>query len=82
MVNEHAGRIVHVFAWGVEEEHVQPNIVKTLQEVKTLLKGASATFVSSDRQEVSDDVVKRTLPFLPSTIQAMIQVQRTMRTVL
>jgi len=76
MVNDYTGRIVRIFAWGVEEEYVQPNIVTALREVKTLRKGEQGTFDNPPREEVLDDVVAATLPFLSPTVRAMVQVQR------
>jgi hypothetical protein len=35
-INKHTDRIIRIFAWGVEEEYVQPNIVAALREVKNL----------------------------------------------
>ena len=62
-INKQVGRIIRIFAWGVEEEHVQPNVVAALREVKNLQRGEQGTFDNPPRQAVPDDVVKRTLPF-------------------
>jgi integrase len=75
-INKHIGRIVRVFTWGVEEEHVQSNIVHALQAVKDLRKGEQGTYDNPPRQEVSDDVIRRTLPFMSPTVRAMVQIQR------
>jgi hypothetical protein len=44
--------------------------------VKTLSKRTPGTFDHPKRQEVPDDVVRRTLPFMSPTVAAMVQVQR------
>ena len=75
-VNDYVRRIISIFAWGVEEETVNPIVVHALREVKALQKGEPGTFDNPPRQEVSDDVVKRTLPFMSPTVAAMTQVQR------
>ena len=75
-INKHIGRIIRIFAWGVEEEHVQETTWRALKSVKSLRKGEEGTFDNPPRQEVPDDVVWRTLPFLSPTVAAMVQVQR------
>jgi len=75
-INKHIGRIIRIFAWGVEEEHVQPSIVAALREVKNLQRGEQDTFDNPPRQEVPDEVVKRTLPFMSLTVAAMVKLQR------
>jgi integrase len=76
MVNDYTRRIISVFAWGVEEECVKSALVHSLREVKALRKGEQGTFDNPPRTEVSDDVVKRTLPFMSPTVSAMVQIQR------
>jgi hypothetical protein len=63
-INDHIGRLVRIFGWGVEEEYAQPNTVAALREVKALRKGDPGTFDHPPRKEVPDDVIKRTLPFM------------------
>ena len=75
-INKHIGRIIRIFAWGVEEEYVQPNTVAALREVKNLQRGEQGTFDNPPRLEVSDEVVKRTLPFMSPTVAAMVKLQR------
>jgi len=75
-INKHIGRIIRIFAWGVEEEIVAPNVVAALRAVKNLQRGEQGTFDNPPRQEVSDEVVKWTLPFMPPTVVAMVQLQR------
>ncbi|MCL2305263.1 MAG: site-specific integrase [Planctomycetaceae bacterium] len=74
-INKHIGRIIRIFAWGVEEEYVQPSIVAALREVKNLQRGEKGTFDNPPRLEVPDAVVKQTLLFMVPTIAAMVQVQ-------
>jgi len=75
-INKQSGRIIRIFAWGVEEELVQPKIVAALREVKNLQPGKQGTFDNPPRLEVSDEVVKRTLPFLSPTVATMVKLQR------
>jgi integrase len=76
MVNNYTGRIIRIFAWGVEEEVVQSNVIHALQAVKTLREGEQGAFDNPPQQAVPDEVVKRTLPFLSPTVAAMVKLQR------
>ena len=76
VVNRYASRILTALSWGVENELVEPRTVQRLREVKALPKRTPGTFESKKRRAVPDDAVKRTLPFLPPTVAAMVQLQR------
>jgi integrase len=76
MVNDYTRRIVTMFHWGVSEEYVKSDIAAALKTVKTLQEGYPGTFDHEEREHVPDDVVKRTLPFMPPTLRAMVQIQR------
>jgi integrase len=76
VVNRYTSRILTALSWGVENELVEPRTVHRLREVKALPKRTPGTFESKKRRGVPDNVVKRTLPFLPPTVAAMVQVQR------
>jgi hypothetical protein len=76
MVNDYTRRVIRIFSWGVEEELVKSDIVNALREVKALRKGEQGTFDTPPREEVSDDVVAATLPFMSPTVRAMVQIQR------
>ena len=75
-VNGYTRRIVAIFAWGVEHDLVQETTWRALKTVKALSKGAPDTFDNEEREPVSDDVIRRTLPFMPPTLRAMVIVQR------
>lgn len=76
IVNRCSKSIIAIFAWGVENELVQETTWRALKTVKPLQKGTFGTFDHEDREPVADDVVRRTLPFMPPTLQAMVQLQR------
>jgi integrase len=76
MVNRYTNRIVAIFGWGVENELVQEPTWRTLKAVKSLPEGYPGTFDNEEREPVPDDVIRRTLPFMPPTLQAMVIVQR------
>ena len=75
-INRYTGYIKRIFAWGVEEEIVQPNVIHALRVVKDLRRGEEGTFDHPAREAVPDDVIAATLPFLAPTVAAMVQVQR------
>jgi len=76
VINDFIRRIICIFAWGVEEELVQPHIVTALREVKALRKGEKGTFDHPPRKAVPDDVIRRTLPFMSPTVRTMVMIQR------
>ena len=76
MVNDYTRRITRMFTWGVEEEYVNPNTALALKAVKALPSGAPGTFENEPREPVPDEVIRRTLPFMPNTLQALVKLQR------
>ena len=75
-INDHIRRIVSIFAWAVRNDLAQETTWRALKTVKALPNGAPGTFDQEERQPVPDDVVRRTLPFMPPTLRAMVQLQR------
>ena len=76
MVNKYTRHIIKIFDWGVENEYVHPNVHAILKAVKSLPEGYPGTFDNPEREDVPDDVIKRTLPFMPPTVAAMVKLQR------
>ena len=76
MVNDYVRRIVTMFSWGVSEEYVPPEVAMALRTVKPLTEGHPGTFDHAERADVPDEIIRRTLPFMPPTLAAMVQVQR------
>ena len=76
VLNRHITRIISIFKWGVENELVQETTWNALKAVKPLSKGHTDTFDHDEREPVPDDVVRRTLPYMPPTLRAMVQLQR------
>jgi integrase len=75
-VNKYTRYIVAVFGWGVEHDHAQETTWRALKVIKSLPKGHEGTFDHDERESVPDDVVIRTLPFMPPTLRTMVQLQR------
>jgi integrase len=76
IVNRFSNCIISIFAWGVENDLVPETTWRALKVVKSLRKGDEGTFDNEERRPVPDDVIRRTLPFMPPTLRAMVQLQR------
>jgi integrase len=75
-INKYTHFMVAVFAWGVEHDFVLETTWRALKVIKSLPKGHEGTFDHDERESVPDDVVIRTLPFMPPILRAMVQLQR------
>ncbi len=64
------------FRWGVAQEMVPESIPRALKYVPALRQGKTIAPETPPREDVPDEVVKRTLPYLYATIAIMVQVQR------
>jgi integrase len=75
-INGHMTQLVRIFSWGCEEELVSPSTAGALKMIKPLPKGEPDTFDHPKRRNVSDEVIRRTLPFLSATVASMVMLQR------
>jgi len=75
-INNFVANLIRVFGWGCEEEWVEANVAGALKMIKHLPQGELGTFDHKEREPVPDDVIRRTLPFMPPTLRAMVQLQR------
>jgi integrase len=75
-INKYTRRIVSLFEWGVEMELALETTHRALKAIKFLPEGYLGTFDNPEREHVPDDVVDRTLPFMPPMLRAMVQIQR------
>jgi integrase len=74
-INMYITKLVRIFVWGCEEEWVSSSVAGALKMIKNLPKGDPDTFDHPEREDVPDDVIRRTLAGCYPTIAAMIQVQ-------
>jgi len=65
-----------MFRWGVAQELVTPCTADALKYVPALRQGRTTAPESTPREDVLDEVVDATLPYLLPTVAAMVQVQR------
>jgi integrase len=76
LVNHNIHRVRALFAWAVENELVPPAVHHGLCAVKMLKMGRTEARESKPILPVADDVVDATLPYLSSTVTAMVKLQR------
>jgi len=75
MINDYVGNIKRIFAWGVEEEIVQPNVAFALKAVKNFRQNEEGVFDHPEKEDVPLSVVSATLPFLAPVVAVMVQIQ-------
>lgn len=75
-VNQQVSRVKRMFRWAVAQELVSPSVLHGLQAVEGLKRGRTDARESEPVKPVADAVVDATMPFLPPTVQAMVEVQR------
>jgi integrase len=72
-------RLIHwvrrVFRWGVENEHVPPDVYAALIAVPSLKAGRSEAVESEAVRPVDEATVNATLPHLPRIVAAMVELQ-------
>jgi hypothetical protein len=60
-----------MFRWGVAQELVTPSTADALKYVSPLRQGRTTAPESPPREDVPDEVVEATLPYLLPTVAAM-----------
>ncbi|MBM4005356.1 MAG: site-specific integrase [Planctomycetes bacterium] len=75
-VNDGMHRIRQVFKWAASEEIIPEEIHRALMTVSGLRKHRTPARETQPVMPVADDVVDRTLPYLPSVVRDMVQLQR------
>jgi len=74
-INVNVAKLVRIFVWGCEEEWVTSSVAGALKMIKNLPQGEPDTFDHPEREDVPDEVIRRTLAGCRPTLAAMIQVQ-------
>jgi integrase len=70
------GYIRAMLKWGVVRKLVTHQVYWEAKLVPALKKGKTRAYEKPKRQDVPDEIINRTLPYLLPTIQNMVQVQR------
>lgn len=75
-INKRVGRIVRMFKWGVENEHVEAMTHHALSQVRGLSRGRTPARESTPIKPVSDVHVDAIKLFVPRQVWSMVQLQR------
>jgi len=75
-INTRIRMIKAMFAWGVEEERVHPDVANALQAVRNLGRRSAGVKQPTRVKPVPDDQIGAVLGYLPAPVAAMVQVQR------
>ena len=70
------GYIRAMLKWGILRKLVPHQVYVEAKFIPPLKKGRTKARENPERQDVPDDVVRRTLPFMSPTVRAMVQIQR------
>jgi len=76
VLNRNTRRIISIFKFGGWKELCTESAWQRLTVIPPYKKGEPGTFEGTKRKPVADDVLIRTLPYLPPTLQSMVKVQR------
>jgi integrase len=75
VVNRRVNRVRQIWKWGVEEGLVPAGTWHGLLVVKGLLAGKTNARETKERAEVPEELVARTLPFLPRHVHGLVRFQ-------
>ncbi len=76
LINRRIGKIKRVFKWAVSQELIPPAVFEGLRTVDGLRAGRSAAREKPPVVAVATEVVEKTLPRLPRTARAIIELMR------
>jgi integrase len=76
VINRRIAGIVRAFRWAGSEERIPASVPEALRLVEGLRKGFTSARETEPVRPVDPSVVKRTLPFLPSVVRDMVEIQR------
>jgi len=75
-INKLTSLVRSIFYWGVPRKLVPTSVAESIRYLKPLREGQTKAPENTPRQDVPDEVVERTLPYLLPTVAAMVSVQR------
>jgi hypothetical protein len=67
-INNYTARLIRVFVWGAGEDYIDGGVAGALKMIQHLPKGEPCTFDNPKRRNVSDEIIRRTLQFLSTTV--------------
>jgi integrase len=76
VINSRIAKIKRIFRWAVSEQLAPPSVVTALATVMGLQKGRTSAYETKPIMPISDEVVEKTLPYLPEVVADMVRFQR------
>lgn len=76
VVNQRINRVRHIFKWAVGEQLVAVAVHQALAAVPGLQRGRTTVRESEPVEQIADEKVDCTLPFLPRHVRGMVELQR------
>ena len=76
VINSRISKIKRIFRWAVSEQLATPSVIVGLQTVMGLQRGRTLARETRPVAPVSDEVVEKTLAFLPDVVADMVRFQR------
>jgi integrase len=76
VVNARVNRIRRVFKWGVSFQLIPSSVYESLRTVPGLQRGRCEAKESKPVEPVTVDVVEATVPHMPTTVRAMVELQQ------
>lgn len=76
LINRNAGRIRRVFRWAASREMVDASVYVALKTVAGLEVGRTDARETEPVEPVTDEVVEKTLQFMPQLVADMVRLQR------
>lgn len=74
-INSYVGRIRRMFGWAVSEQLIPGDVYQSLLTVRGLARGRCVVREAAPVVPVSEEQLQATLPELPPTVAAMVQLQ-------
>jgi integrase len=75
-INRTIKSIRRIFRWAASMELVPPSVPDALEKLELLRKGRTTAPELPKVEVVPDDIVRRTLPYLPEMVADMVRIQR------
>jgi integrase len=75
-INGRVAKIKRIFRWAASEQLAPPSLLVGLQTVMGLQKGRTSGRETRPVMPISDEVVEKTLPYLPEVVADMVRFQR------
>lgn len=75
-INMAISKVKQMFRWAVSEELIDEAVSRRLESVRGESRGSSSARETDGVEPVADEIVEKTIPHMPTMIQAMVKLQR------